>query len=820
MTTDTTARRPSSEPALSGGLSRRSFLKWSAAAGGAAAMVAGGTHFGVMPGVGWASDSAGGDAADDVLELWSTCNVNCGGRCPLRVHVRDGQVVRVLPDNTGDDEIGSQQVRACVRGRSIRQRVYSPDRLKKPMRRVGERGSGEWEEISWDEAFDEIADNIKRILDEYGNEAILNHYGSGQQGTVNRGGRGFTRLMSFLGGHLAYYNNYSNAQITHAMEHHYGANVGANSYDDAKNAKLQVWFGDNPMETNMSGGGSSFVAQRTRKNSDVRTIIIDPRYTDTAMSLADEWVPTRIGADAALVAGMAHVMISEDLHDQEFLDTYCQGFDEDHMPDGIPPGNSYKSYVMGEGPDGVAKTPEWAAEVTGVPAGTIKRLAREIGSTRPVIISQGWGSQRQAHGETQAKAIFTLAAMTGCIGIPGGSTGQSAGTYGIGVNNVFDLPNPVETAIPVFLWTDAIERATEMTALNSGIRGKERLDVPVKMIWNSSGNTLVNQHSDINRTTELLKDDSKCEFIAVVETHMSVSARYADILLPDASNLEQIDVIPANRGGTMGAIYLPEKIIDPLYDCKTVYEMCTELAKRLGVEEEFTEGKSQEDWVRDVVEATQDEVPGLPGFDELREMGIWREPDPPEVGFIPLQEFREDPEANPLETPSGRIEIFSSTLWELGETWELPEGDRIPAIGEQVATWEGPEEAVTNSKYPLQCIGHHHKQRAHSTYGNIPWMLEAHPQLAWISPIDAEERGIANDDMIEVFNDRGRTRLPARVTARIAPGLVSVPQGAWFDPDDDGVDTGGSQNILTNWRPSPIAKANPQHTNLVQVKRA
>ena len=780
-------------------------------------MVAGGVRFGVMPGVGWAEDGA----ADAVSEVWAACTVNCGGRCPLRLHVQDGQIVQVLSDNTGDDEIGTQQVRACVRGRSIRQRIYAPDRLKKPMRRVGERGSGEWEEISWEEAFDAIADNLRHTLDEYGNEAVYINYASGQMGTINTGfGGPFARVMNVLGGYLNYYNNYSNAQVTHAMNYQYGANVGSNSYDDARNAKLQVWFGDNPMETNMSGGGSSFVAQRTRKNSGVRTIIIDPRYSTTAHTLADEWIPLRVGTDAALVAGLAHVMLTEDLQDQEFLDTYCQGFDEDHMPDDVPAGNSYRSYVMGEGPDGIEKTPEWAAELTGVPAETITRLAREIGTTRPVVVSQGWGSQRQAHGETQARAIMTLAAMTGCVGIPGGSTGQSAGTYGIGVTNTFRTQNPVETAIPCFLWTDAIDHGPEMTALNSGVRGKDKLDVPIKFIWNQAGNTLVNQHSDINRTTELLKDDSKCEFIVVIETHMSVSARYADILLPDASNLEQEDVVAGNRGGTMGSIYFNNKVIEPLHDTKTVYEMCTEIAKRLGVEEEFTEGKTQEDWVREMVEASQEHLPDLPSYDELREIGIWREPNPPEVGSLPLQDFREDPEANPLETPSGKIEIFSSPLWEMSQTWELPEGDRIPAVPEQVATWEGPEEALKGGEYPLQCIGHHYKQRAHSTYGNIPWMLEAHPQVAWINNMDAAERGIDNDDLVEVYNDRGRMRLPARVTTGIAPGVVSVPQGAWFDPDEDGVDLGGSQNTLTSWRPSPIAKANPQHTNLVEVVKA
>ena len=156
----------------------------------------------------------------------------------------------------------------------------------------------------------------------------------------------------------------------------------------------------------------------------------------------------------------------------------------------------------------------------------------------------------------------------------------------------------------------------------------------------------------------------------------------------------------------------------------------------------------------------------------------------------------------------------------MSQTWQLPEGDRITALPEHLSTWEGAEEARTNHKFPLQVIGHHYKQRTHSSYGNVDWMQEAHPQTVWINTIDAQNRGINNDDMVEVFNDRGRLQLPARVTPRIAPGVLSVPQGAWFKPNAAGVDMGGSVNTLTSWHPSPITKGNAQHTTLAQCKRA
>jgi anaerobic dimethyl sulfoxide reductase subunit A len=335
-----------------------------------------------------------------------------------------------------------------------------------------------------------------------------------------------------------------------------------------------------------------------------------------------------------------------------------------------------------------------------------------------------------------------------------------------------------------------------------------------------SGSRMSAYRADINRTTALLEDDSKCEFIVVIDNQMTVSARYADILLPDTSNVEQLDIVQQGSAGNMGYAIVADKVIEPLFDTKTVYEMMTEIAKRLGVEQAFTEGKTQEDWVRQVVEDSQPEVPGLPDFASLRTMGVWKVKSPDASGNIGLKSFRDDPVANPLKTPSGKIEIFSQQLWEMAKTWELPEGDKITALPEHLVTWEGAEEARTNKKYPLQVIGHHYKQRTHSTYGNVDWMREAHPQVVWMNPIDAKARGVENDDLIEVFNDRGRLRLPVRVTPRIAPGVLSVPQGAWYSLDKNGVDVGGAVNTLTSWHPTAIAKGNAQHTALVQVEKA
>lgn len=333
----------------------------------------------------------------DEKVIWSACTVNCGSRCPLRMHVVDGEIKYVETDNTGDDNYeGLHQVRACLRGRSMRRRVYNADRLKYPMKRVGARGEGKFKRISWEEAFDTIAASMQHIIKDYGNEAIYLNYGTGTLGgTMTRswppGATLIARLMNCCGGYLNHYGDYSTAQIAEGLNYTYGGWADGNSPSDIENSKLVVLFGNNPGETRMSGGGVTYYLEQARQKSNARMIIIDPRYTDTGAGREDEWVPIRPGTDAALASALAHVMITEDLVDQAFLDKYCVGYDEKTMPEGAPANGHYKAYILGLGADGVAKTPEWAAAITGIPADKIIKLAREIGAAKPAYISQGWG---------------------------------------------------------------------------------------------------------------------------------------------------------------------------------------------------------------------------------------------------------------------------------------------------------------------------------------------------------------------------------------------------------------------------------------------
>lgn len=760
------------------GISRRTLVKSTAI--GSLALAAGGIAlpFGLKSAAA-AVQTANQPAEDKVV--WGACSVNCGSRCALRLHVRDDEVYWVETDNTGEDVYGNHQVRACLRGRSIRRRINHPDRLNYPMKRVGKRGEGKFERITWEEALDTIAASLKSVVEKYGNEAVYINYSSGiVGGNITRSSPYASlvaRLMNCYGGFLSHYGTYSTAQIACAMPYTYGSNDG-NSTSDIENTKLVVMFGNNPAETRMSGGGITYYLEQARERSNARMIVIDPRYTDTAAGREDEWIPIRPGTDAALVAGIAWVLINENLVDQPFLDKYCVGYDEKTLPEGAPVNGHYKAYILGQGDDKTAKTPEWASRITGIPADRIIKLAREIGSAKPAYICQGWGPQRQANGEQTSRAIAMLPILTGNVGINGGNSGARESTYTITIERMPLPENPVKTQISCFSWTGAIVRGPEMTALRDGVRGKDKLDVPIKFIWNYAGNTIINQHSDINKTHDILQDESKCETIVVIDNFMTSSAKYADIVLPDLMTVEQEDIIPNDYAGNMGYLIFLQPVTAPKFERKPIYWIMSEVAKRLGpdVYQKFTEGRTQEQWLRYLYAKMVAKDPLLPSYDALKKMGIYKRKDP-NGHFVAYKKFRDDPDANPLKTPSGKIEIYSSKLADIAATWELQKDETITPLPVYTSTFEG-WDAPERSKFPLQLFGFHFKARTHSSYGNVDVLQAACRQEVWLNPVDAEKRGIKNGDTVRVFNDRGEVRIAAKVTPRIMPGVSAMGQGA------------------------------------------
>lgn len=584
---------------------------------------------------------------------------------------------------------------------------------------------------------------------------------------------------------------------------------------------LVVLFGLNLSETRMSGGGQVEELRRALEISKARVVIIDPRYTDSVITEHAEWLPIRPTTDAALVAGIAHTLISENLINEAEVNKYCVGYDSTTLPTNAAPNASYKDYVLGTGADGIAKTPEWAADITGIPATRIKQLAREIASARACYICQGWGPQRHANGEQTVRAIQTLPAITGHFGRQGTNNGNWPYGTPYGVPSLPFGTNPITTSIPCYLWTDAILNPEKMTSITMGVKGAEKLKTGIKLFFNQAGNTLLNQHGDTNRTRKILADDSLCETIVVIENHMTPSAKYADILLPETSYLEAEDLVDSSYAeGSHNFMIAIQKTITPMWEVRSTYDICADIAGHLGLREKYTEGRTQAQWAEMHYQQVRAKRTYLPEWSVAKEKGVIDQRVATEKESIAFWEFREDAAANPLATPSGKIEIYSQALADLAQKWILPEGDRIPAVPEFCVVKESHLNKELTAKYPLQLSGFHTKGHTHSTYTNILALHEAVPDEVWINPLDAQARQLTSGDIVRVFNDRGVVEIPCKVTQRILPGVAAMPQGAWTRLDSNGVDVGGCINTLTSHLPSPLAKGNPQHTNLVEITRA
>ncbi len=737
------------------------------------------------------------------------CAHNCGGRCVLKAWVRDGRIVRLTTDDR-PDTAADPQLRACARGRATLRRVYHPDRLRYPLKRAGVRGEGRFERVSWAEAVDSVAAAMVRVREIHGPSAFLNMHGTGGGGLLS-GSRMSERLLNLFGGHLSHYNSYSSAAARWATPYSLGTDESGHSPDDWVNAKLILLWGFNPAET-VFGTNTSLYLKRARQ-AGARLVVIDPRLSMTAQGLADEWVPIRPGTDNALMDAMAFVMITEGLHDQTFLDRYCLGFDDEHLPAGAPPGSSYRSYLLGAGGDGLAKTPEWAESYTQIPAARIVRLAREYATTKPSALLVGLGFNRRAFGEQPVRGSVALCAMTGNIGIAGGSAGglSYSTSRRLPVGEFPCGPNAVPEAIPVFAWTDAIVRGTEMGAADGVVNlpaGQSTLRTNVRFLFNTAGNTLVNQHANVNRTRRILADPALVDFIVVADQFLTPSARFADVVLPAATWFERNDACTVWGHGN--SLIFMNQAIAPLGECRSDFEICAAIAERLGLRAAYTLGKSELDWLADLLAPAVHEDPTCPPFDELRRRGVHVFPQHgPHVAF---REFREDPGAHPLQTPSGKVEIYSARIAAMGIAG-------LPPVARFIPEWEGGPWDAAYSRYPLQAFGHHCQRRTHSIYDNVDWLEESQPQRLFMNPVDAAPRGISDGDQVRVFNDRGEIRLPARVTRRIIPGVVNIPQGAWWTPDADGVDRRGNVNVLTSERPTPGAHGNAQHSMLVEVQR-
>ena len=751
----------------------------------------------------------------------SFCATNCAGCCNLKFHVKDGEITFVESDAQGDPALGSVQARACLKGRSHREWLSHKDRLNYPMKRTGARGSGEFEQITWEEALDTIAEQMKRIRETYGPEAIAYLSIWYANNGLMLADSVVKRMLATTGGYLNFPStaSYSTGQAKAASLYTYGipAPVAGGTLGGAELDENQIvlFFGNAVGDTRLSGVGFANEVTVEKERHNLRCIYIDPRRSNIVSNQDNEWIPIRPGTDAALVAGIAHVLISEGLVAEEFLHTYCVGYDEETLPEGAAANTSYKAYVMGTGYDMVEKTPAWASGITLIPEQRIVDLAHELAAVEKVFVTQGFGPARRANGEQNSRSIMVLAMLLGQIGKPGTHNGQELGMNKYGIASFPKGENPCTISLPTYVWPDAVDDPASITPEQHDLVGADTFP-GIKMIFGYGASILTNQHGDVKRNHRILQDESKCEFIVMSELFMTDACKYADILIPDLAAQELLNITEAGFQENARVIQYAKPIYDPKFERRDIYEVCADICERFGVREEFTQGKTREDWLREMYEAGRETYPQLPTWDEGFEMGIFKEQAPATVANAA---FIADPEANPLPTPSGKMEIYSSRLVDLQAKRRVYEPDAvITGVPTYNSEFWGYEDCT--DEYPLLLCDYHPAQAVNSSLQNVETLREGWHETLWINPIDAEPRGLVSGDKVLVSNENGKLLIEAKVTGRIIPGTVCMPQGLlWDESAGDGIDHGGCVNTLCSGRASLISRNSPSHSCICQVEK-
>jgi biotin/methionine sulfoxide reductase len=731
--------------------------------------------------------------------------------------VECGRVVGVRPFERDPDP--SHLINAIPAG------VHSKSRIAQPMVREGwlkhgpgsskSRGREPFVAVSWDQALDLVAVEIARVRAEYGSQSIMGgSQGWSSAGIFNEARVQLHRFLAAGGGFVDSVMNYSFGCALAFLPHILGSPqsvVGPlTSWSSiARHGKLMVLFGGaNPKNTQVSKGGCAShstapsIAELARAG--VVVINISPIRDDGPDAVHPEWISIRPNTDTAMLLALTHTLVVEGLHDREFLAKFCTGF-ERVLP-----------YLMGD-TDGQPKHADWAADITGVPADTIRNLARRMAATR-TMITASWVLQRAHHGEQPYWAVILLASALGQIGLPGGGFGFGYGS-GAGIAEAplsFMAPtmdgikNPINVTIPAARISDCLLHPGEPFDFN----GKRGNYPDIRLVYWAGGNPF-HHHQDTNKLRRAWQNP---ETIVVHEPWWTATARHADIVLPATTSLERNDIGGARRDCFIIAM---QKAIEPVGEARNDYDIFGALAERLGIAAAYTQGRDEMAWLRHLYEQTR-QSPGantlaLPDFETFWDQGFLEIPASAKE-YVIFGDFRADPDKHKLRTPSGRIELYSEKIAGFGY-------DDCPPHPTWIEPWEwlgGPDAKA----FPLHLVSSQPRDRLHSQMDHGPvsagGKVSGREAIA-INPADAKARGIKDGDVVRVHNSRGACLAGAIVSDAISAGVVQLSCGAWYDPADDSEQAlcmHGNSNVLTRDQgTSKLAQGPSSATALVEVER-
>ncbi len=724
------------------------------------------------------------------------CRSNCFQGCKLDAHVRDGIVRKMTPSPYPEEDYTG----CCLRGLTIHQRTYSPTRLKYPMKRVGDRGSDQWERITWDEALDEIAEKFTEYRKQYGDGAVAVEAASGNQGTVNAAKGVLTRFCNAL--------KLTKIAGCYDMAYGYGTNrvVGGGPYGNAseiagvKDAKTILIWGANP--TNSSPQNWRFIEQA--HEAGVRLVNIDPMYTGTAAK-CDEWIPITAGTDVYLAMALVNYVVSNNLIDEDFARTRTtapfllskqsgkilrseEANAQITAATAKAPARNVPAYVWDEdaetygSSDTVANpalegtysvdgeecttvltalkeafapyTLEEAADKTGVPVETIKEIADIYVNQGPVFLYTVFAIDHYQNAHLFGQAVAILHALTGNIGVPGTSLSGFwfwAGNFnGAGITTVGT--SAAYGKLPQCALAETLD--TGMTA------GKE---YPIKALLVACSNPLSN-FAEQNLWFDTILP--KLDYLVTMDTEFTDTARYSDLVLPVATWLE-VDDVRVNFCNPF--VVINEKAIDPLYESKPDAEIFALIAERMGYGEDVP-NKDAKEWIKTFMTSDKLAADGI-DYDRLVKEKAIRAIGTPDKPFV----FSE----KSFATTSGRAELYAESITprvDYGQDYkEAAAKEHFPYARD---AHEASAANNLHATYPLVLTTGHYRWRTHTQWFNNPTLRELDPEpIIYIGRDDARARGIKSDDEVTVFNDRGSFTLKAVVSDAVPSGYVNMPKG-------------------------------------------